>query len=147
MHHQPQLTLAQFNAQAMFQRNETQQLMETMFASEDHKFIHGKAREADVHGEEIKRKKALVKHNEARIQKRIEASEKRKVKAAQKAHRIAAITLEFDKEKINKHTGQNLKDHLLAFKQAGTCFKSLETAFEILSKLFQHWISCTAQSS
>ena len=39
MRQQPQLTLLQFNAQAMFRHNETQIFMEKQFQSEDYKFV------------------------------------------------------------------------------------------------------------
>jgi hypothetical protein len=119
MRRQPQLSLLQYNAQAMFKKNKTQKFMQDKFQAEDHQFIRQMARSLDSHGEEAKRKRMLVEHNEARIQKRKAVSEKRKNDAADKAERIAAIPLIFDKEEIVKLRGQKLKDHLLAFQQAG----------------------------
>jgi hypothetical protein len=119
MQHQPQLTLLQYNAQAMFHQNKTQEFMEDNFQPEDHQFICEMARKADSQRQEENRKRMLVKHNEAKIQKRQAALETKKRNALQKAGRIAAVTLIFDKEEVAKLKGEKLKDHLLAFKQAG----------------------------
>jgi hypothetical protein len=119
MRHQPQLTLQQYNAQAMFHQNRTQEFMQQKFQLEDHQFIRQMARSADSQGQDNRRKEMLVKHNEARILKKKIASEKRRKDAAKKARRIAAVILIFDKEKVTNLKGEKLKDHLLAFKHAG----------------------------
>jgi len=119
MRHQPQLSLLQYNAQAMFYKNKTQEFMNDKFQAEDHQFICQMTCKVDSHKQEMKRKRMLVEHNEAKIQKRMEASEKRKKIAADKAGRIAAISLILDKEEVVKLKGQKLKDHFLAFQQAG----------------------------
>jgi hypothetical protein len=93
--------------------------MEDNFQPEDHQFIHEMARKADSQRQEENRKRMLVEHNEAKIQKRQAALETKKRNALQKAGRIAAVTLIFDKEEVAKLKGEKLKDHLLAFKQAG----------------------------
>ena len=119
MRHQPQLSLLQYNAQAMFYKNKTQEFMNDKFQAEDHQFICQMTCKVDSHKQEMKRKRMLVEHNEAKIQKRMEASEKRKKIAADKAGRIAAISLILNKEEVVKLKGQKLKDHFLAFQQAG----------------------------
>ena len=116
---QPQLTLLQYNAQAMFHINHTQEFVEKKFEREAYKFIHKMAREEDSKGHEREWNKLLVEHNEERIQKQKAASEKRVKNAAKKAGRIAAVTLIFNKEEIIKLKGEKLKDHLLAYQQAG----------------------------
>jgi hypothetical protein len=56
----PRLTLHQYNAQAMFTRNETQTFMDTLLDHLDHAFIMCKARELDSSKLEVKRRKAQV---------------------------------------------------------------------------------------
>ncbi|KAF8177867.1 hypothetical protein BJ912DRAFT_930228 [Pholiota molesta] len=56
----PCLTLHQYNAQAMFTRNETQTFMDTLLDHLDHAFIMCKARELDSSKLEVKRRKAQV---------------------------------------------------------------------------------------
>jgi len=119
MRRQPHLTLLQYNAQAMFHKNETEAFMKTNFQSEDYQFIHKKARQTEVDHVELKRKQNLVLHVQARNEKKQVAREKRKVKAAAKAKRIGAVQLSFEKESINGLRGEKLKDHLLAFQKAG----------------------------
>ena len=119
MRRQPQLSLLQYNAQAMFHRNETQEFMHQKFQAADHQFIRQMARNADVQGEEQKRKQMLVEYNEAKIQKKKVASDKRKKKATEKEKRVASVSLIFDREEVARLKGEKLKDHLLAFKRAG----------------------------
>jgi hypothetical protein len=124
MRRQPQLSLLQYNAQAMFRHNKTQEFMQQKFQPEDHQFIRQMARHADSQGEEKKRKQMLVDFSEAKIQKKKDTSEKRKKTASEKAIRVAAIPLILDKEEVVKLKGEKLKDHLLAFKQAGASIPS-----------------------
>jgi len=119
MRQQPQLTLLQFNAQAMFCHNETQIFMEKQFQPEDYKFVRKMARQADSQKLELKRKQKLVQHTQAKNEKKRAAAEKRKQNAAKKAERLAAVELIFDKEEIKKLKGEKLKDHLLAYQNAG----------------------------
>jgi hypothetical protein len=117
MRRQPQLTLLQYNAQAMFHHNNTQAFMEKNFQADDYKFVHQMARES--RGEEKKRREEMVLHAEARIAKQADAAKKRKAKAAAAAQKIAGITLILNREEVVKLKGQALKDHLKAFQAAG----------------------------
>ena len=117
MRRQPQLTLLQYNAQAMFYHNNTQAFMEKNFQDEDYKFIHKMARES--RGEERKRREELVQHAEAKVAKKADDAKKRKAQAAAVAQKIAGIKLILDKEQVVKLKGQALKDHLRAFQAAG----------------------------
>jgi hypothetical protein len=117
MRRQPQLTLLQYNAQAMFHHNNTKAFMEKNFQADDYKFVHQMARES--RGEEKKRREEMVLHAEAKIAKQAAATKKRKAKAAAVAQKIAGITLILDREEVVKLKGQALKDHLKAFQAAG----------------------------
>ena len=103
MQQQPQLTLLQYNAQAMFHHNNTQAFMEKNFKAEDYKFLHQIARES--RGEGKKRREEMVLHAEARIAKQADAAKKRKAKAAAVAQKIAGIPLILDREEVVKLKG------------------------------------------
>ncbi len=116
---QPQLTQLQYNAQAMFHRNETQAFMDQNFQTEDYQFIRKQARQAESEHGEFARKQALIQHTQAKNDRRMARIEERKTKAAEKAERVAAVKLIFDKEEVKKLKGDRLKDHLLAYQRAG----------------------------
>ena len=61
----------------------------------------------------------LVKHAEEKIVKKKAAKEKRAENAIKTAARISQTKLEFDKEKIKKTKGAELRDLVAAFKIAG----------------------------
>jgi hypothetical protein len=119
MRRQPHLTALQYNARAMFAHNDTQAFMERKFQPEDHKYIRRLARKDEARGLEQARKKAIVEHAQARVDKRIGARAAQKEKAAKVAHRVAAVKLIFDKEQIKILKGNNLRDHLQAYQRAG----------------------------
>ncbi|KAJ7664801.1 hypothetical protein B0H17DRAFT_850894, partial [Mycena rosella] len=56
----PSLTLHQYNAQAMFRRNSTQDFMDAVLTPEDHAYIMREARCIDESGEERKRQQKIV---------------------------------------------------------------------------------------
>ncbi|KAJ7829469.1 hypothetical protein B0H13DRAFT_1655732, partial [Mycena leptocephala] len=56
----PSLTLHQYNAQAMFRRNDTQDFMDAVFTPEDHAYIMREARRIDASGEEAKMRTKIV---------------------------------------------------------------------------------------
>ncbi|KAJ7021484.1 hypothetical protein C8F04DRAFT_1314480 [Mycena alexandri] len=56
----PTLTLHQYNAQAMFRRNDTQDFMDATFTAEDHAYIMREARRIDASGEEAKMRARIV---------------------------------------------------------------------------------------
>jgi hypothetical protein len=118
MRRQPQLTVLQYNAQAMFFHNNTQAFMDTKLTElEDQQFIHKLAREAT--GEQRKWKEQLIQHTETKIAQKEERARVRKEKAAVAAQCVASVKLVFDKDEVRKLKGQNLKDHFRAFKAAG----------------------------
>lgn len=119
MRHQPQLTSLQYNAQAMYVRNDTQAFMKKKFQSEDYKYIHQLAHIDEGKGLELEKKKAIVEHAQVKVNRRIAAKAIRQEKAAMIAKRVETVKLVFDKEKIKKLKGESLRDHLRAFKTAG----------------------------
>ena len=89
MRKQPWLILLQYNAQAMYHRNKTHEFMQRKFHAEDYKYIHKLACNLKPDSLDVKRKNMLVEHNEADIQRRKKASEKRKINAAVNARKVA----------------------------------------------------------
>ncbi|KAJ7475256.1 hypothetical protein B0H11DRAFT_1810745, partial [Mycena galericulata] len=78
----PSLTLHQYNAQAMFRRNETQDFMDAVFTAEDHAYIMREARRIDASGEEAQRREEIVDF-------RIRTAEMQKTKALAKIQKDA----------------------------------------------------------
>jgi len=116
MRKQPCLHQDQFNAWYMIRKNATEEFAQReLNQPEDLKFIHKWGRAGGLKEQEMMRKKALVDHNEARIQKRKDASERR----AAKAKRVAAVKLIFDLKEISMLKGDSLNMQLQAFKLAG----------------------------
>ena len=116
---QPQLTLLQFNAQIMYSRNNTEAFMQKMFQPDDHRYIRQLACDDNSRSVENDKKREMIEHAQAKANQHMAASEKRKKNAAERADRVAAVQLIFDKEKITALKGQALKDHLEAFQKAG----------------------------
>jgi len=117
MRRQPQLTLLQYNARAMFSRNNTAEFMEEKFSDNTHQYIRELAHEKPT--KEKERKAVIVQHTEEKIEVKETKKRNRVVKANQLADRIAKIELIFDKGKIDKLKADNLRDHLRAFQKAG----------------------------
>jgi hypothetical protein len=61
----------------------------------------------------------MIEHAQAKANKRLVATKKRKKNAQEKADRVASVKLIFDKAEVSKLKGQRLKDHLAAFQRAG----------------------------
>jgi hypothetical protein len=119
MRRQPQLTLLQYNAQAMYSRNGTQAFMNKKFEPEDYQFIHQKARSDDSREHERMRKKQIIEHTQAKIDKRTGALAVKRKKAEETADKVAAVKLVFDKGGIPNIKGEKLKLQLMAFQKAG----------------------------
>ncbi|KAJ7877146.1 hypothetical protein B0H13DRAFT_1631869 [Mycena leptocephala] len=83
----PTLTLHQYNAQAMFRRNNTQDFMNAVFTDEDHAYIMREARRIDASGEETKMRAKIVDF-------RIRTAAMQKEKALAKARRAALLLQE-----------------------------------------------------
>ena len=85
--------------------NETEEFINNVLTEpEDYKYVHKLGQINRLQAEGMRQKKALVENNEARIQKRKEASEKGKAKV----ERVKQLKLALDKEEIAKLRGQNL---------------------------------------
>jgi hypothetical protein len=118
MSRQPQLTLLNHNALAMFYKNNTQAFMAAKFTEpEDYKYLHMLARESQ--GEEKQRRKEIVEFRDIRQAKKTAQKEKRDKTARDKAERLAGLELILDKEEVMKLRGVRLGDQLKLFKQAG----------------------------
>ncbi|KAJ7360780.1 hypothetical protein DFH08DRAFT_951431 [Mycena albidolilacea] len=77
----PSLTLHQYNSQAMFRRNDTQDFMDAVFTDEDHAYIMREARRIDSSREEARRREEIVDF-------RIKTAEMQKTKALAKARKM-----------------------------------------------------------
>ena len=147
MRRQYQLSPLQYNAQAMFYFNKTQEFMDKKFEPEDHIFIRGMARNLETQGLVKKRKKQIVQHQQTRAAKNVAAKEKRKKNAAIKANRVANITFIDKKEDIVKLKGQLLKDTLEAYISWGapisgiTVRSPVAAIREALSVAVEHYTS------
>ena len=118
MRNQPQLTLLNHNALAMFFRNNTQAFMAAKFTEPaDYQFLRQLARDAS--GDERQRCKELVEFRDKQQQEKTARKEKRAQKSKETAARIAETGLILDKEKAVSLKGQALKDQLKVFKNAG----------------------------
>ena len=94
MRGKPTLTLHQFNAQAMYQRNDSLSFMNALFEEEDHQFIRKVAREIDSSGLDVKRREAQVTfcHRIAEMSmKKAEDKQRRAVELREKLKNIPLI--------------------------------------------------------
>ena len=118
MRRQPQLTLLNHNALAMFYRNNTQAFMAAKFTEpEDYQYLRKLARECQ--GEEKERRKEIIEFRDKHQAEKIARKEKRERTVRENMERLATLDLILDKEKIPSLKGQQLKDQLKLFKQAG----------------------------
>ena len=99
--------MAQVNGTEVFIKN-------VLTQPEDHKFVHKLAWEGESQGKQM-RMKALVEHNEAKIEKRKKVTEKKEARA----EKIKALKLICDKDMALKLTGEALNLQIQAFKLAG----------------------------
>ena len=83
--------------------------MQKMFQPDDHRYIRQSACDDNSRSVENDKKREMIEHAQAKANQRMAASEKRK-NAAERADRVAAVQLIFDKEKITALKGQALKD-------------------------------------
>ena len=118
MRRQPQLTLLDYNALAMYFRNNTVAFMAAKFTEEeDYKYIHKLARETG--GMERKRRREIVEYRDKRQAEKTTRKAVREQNAQKTAARIAQLELVLEKEKIPGLKGNTLKDQLKLFKQSG----------------------------
>ena len=86
----------------------TAEFMKEKFDEDTFKYIWEVSRERDTSKKD--RKQQIVKHAEENIVKKKAAKEKCAENAIKKATRISQTKLEFDKEKIKKTKGPELRD-------------------------------------
>ncbi|KAJ3765295.1 hypothetical protein FB446DRAFT_709582 [Lentinula raphanica] len=121
MRGKPSLTLHQFNAMAMYERNDTLSFMNVLFEEEDYQFIRKVAREIDSSGLEAKRREAQVQFHRQLVEINLKKEEARKQKAREQQERMKSIPLirdiseldgpprrELDEKGSGKWTGYNL---------------------------------------
>jgi len=70
MHFNPRATLHMYNAQAMYQRNDTQNFMDKNFNDDDHKFVMQMAHELDESGVENKRQEKVIAYNQEKVKQK-----------------------------------------------------------------------------
>ncbi|KAJ7430216.1 hypothetical protein B0H11DRAFT_1676382, partial [Mycena galericulata] len=102
----PSLTLHQYNALAMYRRNDTQAFMDAVLTDEDHAYIMREARRVDASGEEARRRQEIVDF-------RIKTAEMRKKKAIAAARKALEIRRELRRLPIVSST-TNLGDLTIA---------------------------------
>jgi hypothetical protein len=115
MHSKTRATLHQFNAQAMYQRNQNQAFVEKKFNDEDHKYVMQKACEINASGLEKKRQLKLIQYQQQQVEKKRQKAQKRKKDAAKKATRLEKVELILDKEITEKLKGKKLLEQVDAF--------------------------------
>ena len=84
---------------------------------------------------EKQRKREMIQHAQAKVNKRLEASQKRQKNVAERAQRVAAVKLIFDKNQVMVLKGQALKDHLKAFQNAGAPNVKTMTAQTVVTQI------------
>lgn len=116
--HQPQLTLLDYNALAMFFRNNTQAFMAVKFTEAvDYQHLRHLARKAA--GDEKKRRIELVQFREQRKVEKQARKEKRKNQKLEREARLAATAFVWDATAARNLKGEALKDMLRKFTDAG----------------------------
>ena len=135
MHRHPNASLPQFNAQAMYNQNDTQDFMDKHLDDDDHKYIMQLARIFDASGFEKKRRKDLIDHAAKEAEANAVKDREKARKKAEKLAKIAQIKLIFDKGAIEKLKGKNLQDQVDAFVQAGaTLYKKKADISKVAQK-------------
>jgi len=118
MQYQPQLTLLSHNALAMFFRNNTQAFMAAKFTKEqDYRYIHKLAQEAN--NEEKKCCQELVEFHDQRQARKTALKNTREWNAKATAERLVQLDIILDEEVAKALKGQNLKDQVKLFRNAG----------------------------
>jgi hypothetical protein len=118
MRHQPQLTLLDYNAVAMFFRNNTQEFMAVKFTEAvDYQNLQVLARK--MAGDEKKRRMELVQFREQRKAEKLERKKKRENQKSAREARLAATAFVWDQTVVKSLKGEALKDMLRKFKDAG----------------------------
>lgn len=133
MRNKPRTTLHQFNAQAMYARNDTQDFMNKMFNDDDHAFVRRAARTMDTSKLEPKRRKALIEHSEMEVEHKRQRDQKKAQKAAEKHARVSRVELILDKHAIGNLKGAKLQDQYDAFALAGAPLPKTKAEVRLVS--------------
>ena len=134
MRFKPLASLLHFNANAMYQRNDTQAWVDKNFLEEDHRDVMRTQREQEASGEEKKRKQELIGFETQRVARRKEAAEKSKQQRVERKARLAQVPLILDVEVAGKLKGNQLKEQLDALKLAGAPFPTGASKFNANEK-------------
>ncbi|THU81616.1 hypothetical protein K435DRAFT_808933 [Dendrothele bispora CBS 962.96] len=89
----PTLTLHQYNAEAMYSRNNTLAFMEALFENKDHQYIMQEARRIDASGLEAKQRTAQVEFRRRVVEMNKEKEEAKKKKAVELREKLKKIPL------------------------------------------------------
>ncbi|THV05639.1 hypothetical protein K435DRAFT_647075 [Dendrothele bispora CBS 962.96] len=93
LRNKPTLTLHQYNALAMYSRNQTISFMNALFEAEDHEFVMREARRIDSSGLAKKRRQEQVAFRTRIIQMSKEKEEAKKKRAQEICEKLASIPL------------------------------------------------------
>ena len=119
MRSSPRATLHYFNAQALYQRNNTQAFVAKNFSDEDDKYVRQKAREIDASGLEKKRHQQLIEHHQQQVEQRRQKDADNKAKADEKALRLSKVVLILTQDAITALKGKKLQEQVEAFHHFG----------------------------
>ncbi|KAJ7719825.1 hypothetical protein B0H16DRAFT_1794260 [Mycena metata] len=112
---EPTLSLHQYNVQAMFRRNNTQDFMDATFTAEDHAYVMREARRIDASGEEAKMRARIVDF-------RLRTAAMQKEKALAKIRRAAELRKEnleqelIPRNELSKLTVPKIVDQLNSYR-------------------------------
>lgn len=131
MRFNPRATLHMYNAQAMYQRNDTQNFMDKNFNDDDHKFVMQMARELDESGVENKRQEKVIAYNQEKVKQKQDKRDRDTQKDADDRARLGKVILIFDKDIIQGLRGVKLQEQLDAFRLTGAPLPALKKDVKI----------------
>ncbi|KAJ7125578.1 hypothetical protein C8R43DRAFT_1090413 [Mycena crocata] len=116
----PGSLLGHFEDQAMFNRNETQEFMDTYLnTAADEQFIMQEARAIDASREERRRREELDAHHQQAVDAKHTKDAAKAAKVLKTKERLGNIALELDRESIGEMTNNALKDQLELYRERG----------------------------
>ncbi|KAJ6536941.1 hypothetical protein B0H19DRAFT_1270627 [Mycena capillaripes] len=143
----PSLTLHQYNAQAMWRRNDTQEFMDAVLTPEDHAYIMREARRIDASGEEARMRQKIVDF-------RVKTAAMQKEKAMAKMRKEAELLRENLKRRLvslsemDALTVPKIVDQLNAYRARGvpdilkiSNYRLKADKLEALKKVFEWYRS------
>lgn len=124
----PCTSLHQYNAQAMFHKNNTQDFIDAHMSSQRcSKFLKNEARTTDSSGVEAKRREELARANAEVAETRRKKDADRLAKKAAEEERLSRITLILEPEDLKKLKDDDLKSQLAKFRQLDTLIPKVST--------------------